>query len=288
MSALAAAGGEPTIRVFDDAAAASRAAAGAVADALVEAIRARGRADWATTGGSTPGGVYRALAVAPIRDVVPWSAVHAWWGDDRFVPRDHPLSNVLPFDQVLLATAARAGLSGSGVDAAGVDLGLEPGVAMPVANVHAPPMSNAIAHATGLGSVAMDYEAELRAAPLAVADSGYPVFDVMLVGVGSDGHILSVFPGSPLFDGSAWVSAVPAPEHIEPHVERLTLHPGVLGAARLPIVVALGAGKAAILASVLAGERDERNLPAQLARRAGATWFLDRAAAAALPPALWR
>ncbi|HUG29297.1 MAG TPA: 6-phosphogluconolactonase [Candidatus Limnocylindria bacterium] len=278
--------GEPAIRVFDDPTATSRAAAAAMAAAFIEAVQARGRADWATTGGSTPAGIYRELAVAPLRDAVPWSSVHAWWGDERFVPRDHPLSNVMPFDQILMSTAARAGLSGTGADAAEVELGIEPGVWMPVENVHAPQVTNAITRATGIGSVALDYEAELRAAPLAVADSGLPIFDVMLVGIGSDGHVLSVFPGSPLFDGSAWVSAVPAPEHIEPHVARLTLHPGVLEAARLPIVVAHGAGKAAILASVLAGERDERKLPAQLARRDGAIWFLDRAAAASLPDPL--
>lgn len=270
--------GEPEIRVFEDAAATSRAAAEAIAEALIEAVRARGRADWATTGGSTPAGIYRELAVAPLRDAVPWSAVHAWWGDDRFVQRDHPLSNVMPFDQILMSAAARAGLSGAGAD--------EPGIWIPDGNVHAPQVSSAIARATGAGSVAMDYESELRAAPLAVAESGFPIFDVMLVGIGADGHVLSVFPGSPLFDGSAWVSAVPAPEHIEPHVARLTLHPRTLEVARLPIVVAHGAGKAAILASVLTGERDERKLPAQLARRAGAIWFLDRAAAAGLPDAL--
>lgn len=278
--------GEPAIRVLDDPAATSRAAAEAIAGALADAVRARGRADWATTGGSTPAGIYRELAVAPLRDAVPWSAVHVWWGDDRFVPRDHPLSNVLPFDQVLLSTAARAGASGTGIGAAEADLGTEPGVPMPIGNVHAPPMSSAIGRATGPGSVAMEYEAELRAAPLDVAESDFPVFDVVLVGIGGDGHVLSVFPGSSLFDGSAWVSAVPAPEHIEPHVARITLHPRILEVARLPIVVALGAGKAAILASVLAGERDERSLPAQLARRAGATWFLDREAAGSLPEAL--
>jgi len=278
--------GEPTIRVFDDAAAASRAAAESIADALIAAVDARGRADWATTGGSTPAGIYRELAVAPLRDAVPWSSVHAWWGDDRFVARDHPLSNVMPFDQILTSSAARAGMSGSGADGAEVAIGMEPGVRIPAENVHAPQISSAIARATGVGSVAMDYEAELRAAPLAVGESGFPVFDVMLVGIGADGHVLSVFPGSPLFDGSAWASAVPAPEHIEPHVARLTLHPGILEAARLPIVVALGAGKAAILASVLVGERDERKLPAQLARRTGAIWFLDREAAASLPDSL--
>jgi 6-phosphogluconolactonase/glucosamine-6-phosphate isomerase/deaminase len=79
------------------------------------------------------------------------------------------------------------------------------------------------------------------------------------------------------------VSAIPAPTHIEPHVARVSLHPGILAAAGLPLVVAHGAGKAAILASVLGAERDERRWPVQVARREGALWLLDRAAAASLP-----
>src|SRR6185503_14946619 len=115
------------------------------------------------------------------------------------------------------------------------------------------------------------------------SDDGFPIFDIVLLGVGSDGHILSVFPGSPLLDSDAVVSAVPAPTHIEPHVPRISLNPRIVGVARLPIVVSHGAGKAESLASVLGPERDVRRWPAQLARREGAVWFLDRAAAAGLP-----
>ena len=275
--------GEPEIRILVDPEATSLAAAEALADALADAVERRGRADWATTGGSTPVGIYRALAVEPLRDLVPWYAVNAWWGDDRFVPRDHPLSNVMPFDQVLLSASARAGMSGSGADAAEVELGIEPGVPMPVENVHAPPMTNAIANSAGVDQVASEYDAELRAAGLPVADSGFPIFDVMLVGLGEDGHVLSVFPGSPLFEAEAWANPVPAPTHIEPHVARMSLHPRILEAARTVIVVAHGAGKAEMLASILGSGRDEHRWPAQLARRSGATWFLDRAAAASLP-----
>lgn len=252
--------GEPSIRVFNDPEATSRAAAEAIALALREAVEERGRADWATTGGSTPVGIYRALTIAPLRGLVPWASVHVWWGDDRFVPRDDPLSNVRPLDREL-----------SG------EVPLQP------ANVHAMPMDDALAAGAEVGLVAAVYEGELRTAGLAVADAGFPILDVVLVGIGGDGHVLSVFPGSPLFDSSDWVSAVPPPTHIEPHVERVSLHPGVLAAARLPMVVAHGRGKAAILASVLGPERDERRWPAQVARRAGAIWFLDRGAAASVP-----
>lgn len=276
--------GEPRVEVLDDPAACSDAAAHAIARALVDAVDRRGRADWATTGGSTPVGIYQVLATAPHRDEVPWEQVHVWWGDDRFVPRDHPLSNVLPLDQVLLSASARAGLSGSGADAADVELGLEPGIWMPPSHVHAPPMTRAIADGSGLEGAVAAYDAELRAADLPLGDSGVPAFDVVLLGIGPDGHLLSVFPGSPLLDETeAWVSGVPAPAHVEPHVPRLSLNPRILAAARSVVVVVHGAGKAAILASVLGPERDERRWPAQLARGENATWFIDRAAAADLP-----
>ncbi|MEA2550075.1 MAG: 6-phosphogluconolactonase, partial [Chloroflexota bacterium] len=105
---------EPKIEVLPDPNAVAAVAAQRIATALAGAVGQRGRADWATTGGSTPIGIYRELAQPPLRDMVPWADVHVWWGDDRFVPRDHPLSNVLPLDQVLLRATAFAGLSGDG------------------------------------------------------------------------------------------------------------------------------------------------------------------------------
>src|SRR6476659_7681295 len=93
---------EPEILVFPDQAAGAIEAAGRVAASLADAVGTRGRADWATTGGSTPVAIYRRLAARPLVNAVPWADVHVWWGDDRYVPRDHPLSNVKPFDDVLL------------------------------------------------------------------------------------------------------------------------------------------------------------------------------------------
>jgi 6-phosphogluconolactonase len=275
--------GEPRIEVLEDPEATSRAAAEAIADALVDAVAQRGRAHWATTGGSTPVGIYRELAVAPLRDIVPWHAVNVWWGDDRYVPRDHPWSNALLLDEVLVSAAARAGLSGTGEYPIDVEEGVEPGVPLPVANIHAPRMGDAIGLAAGPEWAAQEYADRLRDAGLPTSDDGFPILDIALVGVGPDGHVMSVFPGSALFDSEAWVSAVPAPTHVEPHVARISLHPRMLEVARLPIVVAHGARKAAALALVLGDERDARRWPAQLARREGALWFLDRAAASELP-----
>ncbi len=275
--------GEPQIEVLADPDAVANAAAERIAAALSDAVERRGRADWATTGGSTPIGIYRELAEAPLRDEIPWREVNVWWGDDRFVPRDHPLSNVLPLDQVLLRATAFAGVSGEGESGVDVEVGNQPGVLLPASNVHAMPMTAAIADGRDPAWVAAAYEAELGAAGLPESD-GIPIFDLVLSGIGADGHILSVFPGSQVFadDGTPWVAGIPAPDHIEPHVPRVSLHPRFLAAARLVLVVAFGGAKAEVLADVLGGPRDPSRWPSQHARRPNAVWLLDEAAAAKL------
>ena len=94
--------------------------------------------------------------------------------------------------------------------------------------------------------------------------------------------MLSVFPGSAALDSDQLALAIPAPTHIQPHLERVTLNPAVLGVAREVLVAAVGADKAPVLANVLGPERDPRRWPAQLAARDGATWILDTASAAQL------
>jgi 6-phosphogluconolactonase len=108
------------------------------------------------------------------------------------------------------------------------------------------------------------------------------VFDLIVLGIGDDGHLLSVFPGSFALDSPDLALAVPAPTHIEPRLERVTLNPAVIGVARAVLVVAHGADKATILAEILGPERDPRRWPGQLALRPGATWILDEPAAAAV------
>ena len=266
---------EPELIVVGDPDAAAAAAAERIADTLASAVADHGRADWATTGGSSVVGIYRNLAADPLRHTVPWASVHVWWGDDRYVPRDHPLSNVKPFDDILLAI----GLTEEGV--AGTK---GQGVPLPQANLHPFRTGEAIGGSHGPGWCAAALADELRAAPLAT-DAGWPVFDLVLLGVGPDGHLLSVFPGSPALGSTELALAIPAPTHIEPRVERVTLNPAVVGAARRVLVVATGAGKAAVLAEVFGETLDPARWPAQLARQAGvtATWILDAAAAASLP-----
>jgi 6-phosphogluconolactonase len=239
----------------------SEAAAELIVGTLAAAVRERGVAHWCTTGGSSAPGIYRALRAAPLRDRLDWSRVHTWWGDDRFVPAGDPLSNVTPFDDVLR----------------------EPGVglAIPKANVHPVPVAEAMTGGSGNEGAAAAYEAELREAGPAVGPDGVPVFDLVILGVGPDGHILSVFPGSFVFDAPGWVAAVPAPTHVEPHVPRVTMHPRLVTAARALLVVTAGASKADVLARAWAGG-DPRELPLRTTLRADATWVVDEAAAANL------
>jgi 6-phosphogluconolactonase len=242
------------------------AAASFIADALRGAAEARGIAHWATTGGSSAPAIYRALIAPPLAGTVPWERVHTWWGDDRFVPYDHELSNVRAFDAVL----------GGSLEAGE---GAVPPVA-PVANRHPWPIPEAIAASLGPDWVAARYAEELERQLPAAAD-GSPVLDLLILGVGPDGHILSVFPGSVAFDSPAPALAIPAPTHIEPHVERVTLNPRLVAAARQVLVTTTGAAKAANLARAWGGA-DPREIPVAAALLSSATWLLDEAAAAEL------
>lgn len=264
---------EPEIVVVVDPAALAAAAAERIIAALDAAIVARGRADWATTGGSTPVGIYRRLVVPPLRDAVDWANVHVWWGDDRYVPRDHPFSNVKAFDDVMLDISdMEEGTAG----------GPGRGVPIPFDQIHPFPTGEAIGSGRGAAWCAASLADELRAAELPMTD-GWPAFDMLFLGVGADGHLLSVFPGSPALDASELGLAIPAPTHIEPHVERVTLNPAIVGAARSVLMVVSGTEKAEAVATVLGPEIDPRRWPAQLARRSGATWILDEAAAGRSP-----
>ena len=229
------------------------AAAAEIARVLAAAVEARGTAHWATTGGSAAPGIYAALREAPLRDALDWSRIHTWWGDDRFVPADHPLSNVMPIA----------------------------GMPIPDTNLHPILAGEAIALGESPAWAAARYAAEISA--LVPADpGGTPVLDLVILGVGPDGHILSVFPWSGVWDEAATVCAVPAPTHIEPHVARVTMHPRLVAAARAVVVIAAGGSKAANLGRAWTGD-DFRELPVRAARLGTATWFLDEAAAAELP-----
>jgi len=276
------ASGGASVVVLADAEAVSLAAAEDIAVALATAVAERGRAHLGATGGSTPAGFYRHLASSPLRETVPWDAVDIWFGDDRFVPRDHPLSNALIVDQVLVRAAAYSGQSGGGDSGVDIERGSDPGVVIPAGAIHPFPCGIAIGEGRGAAWCAETYAEEIRAA-MPLDSSGWPVFDHLFLGIGPDGHLLSVFPGSPAIGSPDLALAIPAPTHVEPHVERVTLNPAVIAAARRVLVVVHGASKATVLAEIFGGAHDPSRWPAQLALRPGATWLLDREAAARLP-----
>jgi 6-phosphogluconolactonase len=252
-----AAAGEPEVFVARDPAALGELSAAVLVASLVVALGRRGRADIALTGGSTPRAIYRRLVEPHLRDRVDWDRVHLWWGDDRYVPRIDHHSNVFLADQELLAPG---------------------GIPIPSDNVHPFPTDRAIRDGLGAGWCAATYAAEvLGSVPLV---DGWPAFDIVLVGIGADGHLLSVFPASPALASDRVALAIEAPTHIEPHLERVTLNPAILGVARRILAMAAGWGKAAVVARILEGERDPAALPGVLARRSTATWLLDATAAA--------
>jgi 6-phosphogluconolactonase len=269
----------PRALVLADADAVAREAARIITDALADAIRERGRADLALTGGSTAGALYGVLTNAEFRDGLDWDRVHLWWGDERYVPTDHPDSNAgLAYDR-LLAIGARSGESGEGASSTDVLAERAPGLPIPAANVHPIPVDFAIARGPeGPAWAAQEYARQLQGELPAGAD-GIPAFDVLLLGVGPDGHILSVFPESRASDPAGpLVRTVPAPTHIGPHLERITLDPRILDAARQIVVMVTGDAKAEMLARLLGGDEPPA-LPARLAIRDNAVWLLDAAAA---------
>ena len=228
------------------------------------ALREREVAHVALTGGSTSAGVFRILASPGVRDRVDWDRVHLWWGDDRFVLPSDPLCNARVADMTLFRTEE----GGSGIPS-------------PADHIHAFPLGRAFQEGRDADWCAREYAAELRGLVPVTAD-GWPRFDVVLLGIGPDGHLLSVFPGSAAFDGAEWAFGIPAPAHVEPRVPRVTLNPAIVPAARTVLAMVRGQAKAAILQTIFGPERDPRRWPGQLALRPGATWVIDNAAAARL------
>ena len=181
---------------------------------------ARGSAAFVLSGGSTPRTLYQLLGLR-YKDEVPWPRVHVFWADERYVPHDHPLSNYRMAKDTLLDT-----------------------VDIPATHVHPMPTHFADPH-----MAARDYETTLAD----YFSGAPPVFDVVLLGIGEDGHTASVFAGSPAITAERVVMAVTAPA--EPPT-RLTLTLPVIASARRIGVLVAGASKAAALASALgSGER---------------------------------
>jgi 6-phosphogluconolactonase len=245
------AGGADRVEVVADAAALAEAAARHALADLEAAVEARGTATWVLTGGTTPAAAYRRLAAHDLRPAVEWDRIRLAMGDERCVPVGHPDSN--------WGQAAAALLD------------------------HVPVPDHHLLRPRGelpAEQAASDYEAALRTLP--AAPGGGPGLELLWLGVGEDGHCLSLFPGRPELEATDRL-AVAVHHAPKPPADRISLTlPALAGVGRL-LVLAAGPAKAAAVARALAGDHD---LPltraAATVRRAGGTvtWLLDRAAAA--------
>ncbi|VIO78324.1 6-phosphogluconolactonase [Bradyrhizobium ivorense] len=227
----------------------------ALAKAAAERVIARieqnpGRVAVCLTGGSSPKALYQLLATREYRDTIPWDRIDWFIGDERLVPRKDPLHNMCMARQAFLDRCA------------------------PAANVH--PIATDTADLNDPDVSAALYENELMAFYGAEQlDPARPLFDLVLMGVGPDGHTASLFPGYPAVAESArWVVGVPK-ANVEPFVPRVTLTLPTLASCREMLFEIAGESKRAILARLLAGE----DLPANRARSQHETvWLVDQAA----------
>jgi 6-phosphogluconolactonase len=216
-----------------------RIAAEILARKIQAAVRARGRCTIALSGGSTPGPVYQELGDSDLAQTVPWSQLEIYFADERAVPIDDPESNYRLVKETLLRS-----------------------------------------HPEVLGQVfrmpadASDRDAAAKRYARRLPDP----LDLLVLGMGPDGHTASLFPGSAALDEKEErVLAVQAPK---PPAQRMTITPPVIERARVIVVIAAGAEKATLLERALNGEADPKAVPAQLLRRA--TWVVDEAAAGSL------
>jgi 6-phosphogluconolactonase len=220
----------------------------AAAERLVARINANpARVAICLTGGSSPKRLYALLASDAYRDRIPWERVHWFIGDERFVPPADPRNNMAMARGIFLDACARP------------------------TNIHPIPTDAASPDAS-----AERYAQELKT--FYGADrlqDARPLFDMVLMGVGPDGHTASIFPDYPAsHETERWVVGVPK-ANVEPFVPRVTLTLPALASCREMLFEVAGADKRAILTRVLAGE----NLPADRARSIGETvWLLDQAA----------
>ncbi|EGJ48453.1 6-phosphogluconolactonase [Desulfocurvibacter africanus] len=211
---------------FPDLTAASRAAADMIRERASRAVEDRGWFSLALSGGETPRELFRLLADDA---ELPWLRTHVFWADERHVPPESPHSNVHLARQLLLSR-----------------------VPIPEANVHAPDTSLSPLAA------AREYDQRIRGvfSSLQHGNGSMPSLDVILLGLGRDGHTASLFPGSPLLaEQSSLVAASPAAG--SPAVARLTMTLPLINAARTVIFLLAGEEKLGLLEQILGGRRPD-------------------------------
>jgi 6-phosphogluconolactonase len=232
-------GAAPELVVFPDLEALSRDAAARVLGAAREAIAARKRFSLVLSGGKTPRRLYELLAASDL----PWEQTHVFWGDERCVPRDDAASNYRLARESLLSR-----------------------ISIPSANVHPMPCDP-----ENVSAGAAAYDAELRG----FFRGSEAAFDLVLLGLGADGHTASLFPGEKTLEERVrWVLPTLG-LHATPPVPRLTLTLPALGAARFALLLAAGPDKKPF---VDAAARGDSSFPAGRVRpRNGACWLWAQA-----------
>ena len=238
------------LEVLDDLQAISLKAA-SIISASAQTAWSKGRFSLVLAGGNTPRMLHDILCSSqhPFMGTLPWGRIHFFWGDERHVPPDHSASN---FDMVMTTLLSR--------------------VPVPVENIHR--MCGEMFPI----EAASRYEKHCREF-FNIEGTGFPRFDLIVLGMGSDGHTASLFPGSEaLQETSRWVLGVPGPTD---RSQRITLTPPVLNAARAVLFLVAGEDKATALREVLYGDHDPEKWPAQIVqpRPGRMIWLVDRAAA---------
>lgn len=234
-----------TLRVFDTPAEVAAALADLFVDAARAAIAARGRFTVALSGGTTPKATYALLAQAPYTSAIDWESVEVFFGDERCVPPDNEQSNYKMAYEAFIGP------------------------------LHIPPEHVFRMHGEDdPAQAASAYKVQLCAE---LGDR--PAFDLVMLGMGPDGHTASLFPGAdPLAQDDRLVRAVYSKSQAQ---WRITLTPRVINAARTVVFAAEGAGKKETLAAVREGPYDPVKLPSQIIAPADGEliWLVDRAAA---------
>ncbi len=237
----------PVISLLPDPEAVAREAAHCISDVVHRAVAARGRCCLVLSGGATPRRLYEMLTEPPFCDRLPWRRIHFFWTDERAVAPDHLESNYRMAAEALLRP-----------------------MRVPHANVH-----RMRGEAKDLDRAARDHEADIRRHFNLAPDAPPPPFDLVLLGLGTDGHTASLFPAAPaLQETRRWVVHIPMKTRA-----RLTLTLPILNCAAAVLFLVCGREKADVLAQVLGGPPDR--FPAQRVRPTAAPvrWIVDRAAA---------
>ena len=236
------------VRIFKDGDALSLSAVGLFAEATDEAVRVRGRFLVALSGGGTPTGTYRLLADEPYRNRVDWAKTFVFWGDERCVPPDDEGSNYYQAYRMLLEH-----------------------VPIPEGNV------KRIKGELEPAEASDDYAQTLKR--FAASGLDWPRFDLVLLGMGADGHTASLFPGSQV-ESSSPTLAVTGHYQGRP-AQRVTLTPPVFNSARKILFLVMGEDKSVALSHVLSDIYEPVKYPAQRIQPIDGQliWFVDEAAA---------